>query len=241
MPEILHWQPDPGVLAPVPGEIHLWRIRTDARGMDLDRCLSALGEPQRVRAGKMRHVAYRDRYLRAHAGLRTILARYLRIPPQTIVFAYGPAGKPRLQSGTLALSFNLTTSGDLALVGLCAGSEPESELGVDCERLLPRSDLLGIAERMFEPAAIRALAAIPETARLALFYQFWTALEADAKSDGRGLFQPRANDAIRPAITHCIPETGYLAAIARARLPAVTEWLTFDLESGNATDSPARD
>jgi 4'-phosphopantetheinyl transferase len=227
MSEVIYWRSARGSLDLDVGDLHLWRIRTDDRGLDLDEGLSLLGERQQARAGRMRHAAYRERYVRSHAGLRLILSRYLDLAPRAIAFEHGPAGKPFVTAS--ALSFNLTTTGDLALVGLCTG--PASELGVDCEWIRPRVDHQGVAERMFEPDALGRLAAVPETERLDSFYRAWTALEADAKSDGRGLFRPRATGAPRPAIAHCLPETGYIAAVARVRLPPIEQWLTFDLDS----------
>lgn len=213
-----------------PGALHLWRIRTGDDGADPACCFALLGERQQARARKMRLDAARARYLRAQAGLRLILARYLRTSPQTIDFDYGPAGKPSLCGTLHILSFNLSTSGDLALVGLSAGSGPESELGVDCEWIRPGVDHQAIAARMFEPDLVRELAAIPEPERLTAFYRAWTALEADAKADGRGLFRPRPPGTCRPMIAHCIPEAGHVAAVARAELPPVSDWLTFDLD-----------
>ncbi len=212
-----------------PGALHLWRIRIGDDGADPDRCVALLGERQRARAQKMRLDAVRERYIRAQAGLRLILARYLHTPPQAIDFGYGPAGKPSLHGALHTLSFNLSTSGDLALVGLSAGSGPESELGVDCEWIRPRMDHQAIAARMFAPERAQELAATPEPERLSAFYRAWTALEADAKADGRGLFRPRPPGTCRPMIAHCIPEPGYVAAVARVNLPLVSDWLTFDL------------
>ncbi len=230
MRDIIHWNPDHGSSDLDSSDLHLWRIRTDARGMDLDHGLSLLGDRQRERARNMRHAAYRERYIRAQAGLRTILARYLGGTPQAIGFRYGPAGKPYLQPEDGALSFNLSTTGDLALVGLLAGVGPAQELGVDCEWIRPRVDVFAVAERMFEPAVVETLRDTAEPDRLPYFYRAWTALEADAKCDGRGLFRPRPAGAVRPMVRHCVPEAGYIAAIAGASLPPVAEWKTFALE-----------
>ncbi|MBK1719414.1 4-phosphopantetheinyl transferase [Thiocystis violacea] len=212
------------------GDPHLWRIRTDSRGMELELALSGLGERQRARAGAMRHAAFRERYIRAQAGLRLILSRYLGGTPATLRFEYGPAGKPYLDNPGGSVFFNLTTTGDLALVGLCAGIGPESELGVDCEWIRPRVDILAVARRMFAPEVAQALEKTAEPERLAYFHRAWTALEADAKCDGRGLFRPRLPGATPPEVRHCIPEPGYIAAVARARLPPPSDWLTYDLD-----------
>lgn len=230
-PEPIRWRAPGGDLGIAPGALHLWRIRADDRGMDLDLCLSRLGVRQRARALRMRHVPYRERYIRAQAGLRTILGRYLDSAPESLEFQYGPAGKPYLQADGRALAFNLSTTGDLALVGLRLGARPSEEIGVDCEWIRPRVDIFAVAKRMFEPAVVARLSATPEAERLARFYRDWTALESDTKCDGRGLFRPRPEGAIRPMIRHCIPEPGYIAAIASASLPPLDAWHTHDLNA----------
>ncbi|WP_240905839.1 4'-phosphopantetheinyl transferase family protein [Thiorhodococcus mannitoliphagus] len=211
-------------------DLHLWRIRADGRGADLNRCLPILGPRQRERAERMRHAQYRERYIRAQAGLRRILAGYLDEAPGRLEFRYGPAGKPYLEAGDLSLSFNLSTTGDLALVGVRLGLAPERELGVDCEWIRPRIDIFAIAERMFDPESVAALKRTPESEQLERFYLAWTALEADAKCDGRGLFRQRAANALHPLVRNCIPEAGYVAAIASPSLPAKDLWQTFDLD-----------
>lgn len=245
MPRDIAWIHHPHDLAGgasrlLDGALHLWRIRTDTSGMGLELALSMLGERQRERAERMRHAAHRERYIRAQAGLRLILARYLDTTPRAIRFEPGPAGKPYLPTDTRRLSFNLTTTGDLALVALCTWEGPESEIGVDCELMRPRIDIDGVARRMFAPAVLDTLAATPEPQRREVFYRAWTALEADAKTDGRGLFRARAEGAAPPAIINVRPAPGYMAAVARASLPPVDAWQTWDLdpagpESGLAT------
>lgn len=228
-PPTIDWTAGPSRCEIRSGALHLWRIRTDAHGIELEHALSLLGEHQRARAARMRHLPYRERYVRAHAGLREILSRYLDAPPGSLRFDYGAAGKPALAGAVLPLSFNLTTTGDLALVGVCAGSGPSEEIGVDCELIRPRRDIEAVAQRMFAPETVHAIKAAPPPERLARFYRAWTALEADAKADGRGLFRPRPAGAQPPAVLHCIPEAGYIAAIARETLPPVSDWSTLYL------------
>lgn len=227
--QTIQWTEGPPRNAIRRGELHLWRIRTDASGIQITEGMGLLGERQRTRAAGMRHELYRGRYVRAQAGLRQILSRYLGEPPQAIDFAYGPAGKPAILTGSGSLSFNLTTTGDLALVAVSAGVGPDAEVGVDCEWIRPRHSLLAVAERMFERTIVEAIKAAPEHARTERFYRAWTALEADAKADGRGLFRPRPEWVRPPTVLHCIPESGYLAAVARADLPDVCAWSSFDL------------
>jgi 4'-phosphopantetheinyl transferase len=208
-----------------PGDLHLWRIATGEGGAPVGACLDLLGGRQRERAQRMTHAAARDRYVRSQAGLRRILALYLGVRPGFVHYRYGPVGKPGLAGACAWLEFNLTTTGDLALVGVSRGLA----LGVDCEWIRPRRDLDGIARRMFGPERAEALAAMQGHERLAAFCHAWTALEADAKWDGRGLFRQRPAAAPVPAIAHLIPEPGYVAAVARAALPPTAEWATLEL------------
>ena len=218
------WQPVRRAPALAPGDLHLWRIRTGEDGASVEADLALLGERQRARAGRMSHRVGRDRYVRSQAGLRRVLALYLEGRPGAIDFVYGPAGKPRLPGTQGWLEFNLTNTGDLALVGISRGIE----LGVDCEWIRPRRDLDAVARRMFAPDVAQSLAETPEPERLQVFYRAWTAREADAKCDGRGLFRPRAEGAQPPRIGHLIPQPGYVAAVARAFLPPPSRWMTLE-------------
>ncbi|MCK7581755.1 MAG: 4'-phosphopantetheinyl transferase superfamily protein [Chromatiales bacterium] len=101
---------------------------------------------------------------------------------------------------------------------------PDAALGVDCEWIRPRGNLLTIARRLFEPETVAELEAAPESERLERFHIAWTALEADVKCDGRGLFRPRPPGTSVPEIAHVIPAPGYIAAVARAGLPPIEHW-----------------
>jgi 4'-phosphopantetheinyl transferase len=225
MHDLIHWQPTTATAAIAPGALHLWRLSADAHGDDLDTCLALLGERQRRRALGMTHAGFRERYIRAQAGLRRVLGLYLDVPPRAIGFTYGPAGKPAVAQALGVLEFNLTTTADLALIAISRGTE----VGIDCEWLRPRRDLDAIARRVFTPAQVSTLLATAPADRLDYFYRAWTALEADAKADGRGLFRSRPPGAPPPQIRHFIPAPGHIAAVARAQLPPREEWLTLEL------------
>lgn len=205
--------------------LHLWRIPCDS-GEPLAELLDLLSERERLRAARLLQPRHRERYIRAHAGLRRILALYLGKPPQEIRFRYGSAGKPALAGDRQGLEMNLTTSGDLAVAAVSAGPA----VGVDCEWVRPKADILPIARRMLEPREAERLYAAPETERLHLFYRAWTALEARVKEDGRGLFRGLPDPAERAVeVAHFEPAPGFVAAVARSRLPPVREWCTREL------------
>ncbi len=120
----------------------------------------------------------------------------------------------------------MTTSDDMALVAVSSGRP----VGIDCERIRPRADLLAIARRMFPQAEAERIASAPEERRLELFYRSWTALEADVKADGRGLSRRQNTTSVAAlGVAHCLPAPGFMAAVARACLPPVHRWQTLQL------------
>lgn len=212
--------------------LHLWRIQTGATGADPAGLWPLLSPTERTRAGRLATATLRDRYVRAHGGLRLILGLYLDQSPQTIVFSTSAQGKPSLFQPPAGLperlGFNLTGSHDLALAAISL----DLPVGVDCELIRPCPELLSIARRMFSPQVAQALERTPEPDRLEAFYAAWTALEAQVKADGRGLFRPREPNALPLATAHCLPQPGYIAALARHRLPPPRLWRAFEWSSG---------
>ena len=67
----------------------------------------------------------------------------------------------------------------------CAVSD--APVGIDIERLRPRSDLLALAAMTNSPARCEELACLPDDAQLLRFYQWWTLKEAWLKRQGLGL------------------------------------------------------
>jgi 4'-phosphopantetheinyl transferase len=156
------------------------------------------------------------RFLLARAGLRGILGWYLGVDPQTLRLVYGPQGKPGLEASRYELQFNLSHSGDLAVLGVAV----DQPLGVDLERVEHRENLLRIARRMFPAKDSRRLGELQGESRLHVFLQLWTAMEARAKARGQGLFAPPPGEHPGdPEVRHLIPSPGYLAAVAAPRLP----------------------
>lgn len=229
IPQIVHWRTVTSSPPLRPGGLHLWRIRTGNDGADLASLWPLLSQLESERSNRLRIVPVRERYVRAHGGLRAVLAHYVCTAPQRITFKYGIAGKPLLDATTSNVEFNMTTSGDLALVAI-SGGEP---VGVDCEEVRERKDFGAIAKRMFTSEEASRIAAAGQPDRRTQFHLAWTALEAGVKADGRGLShhkEPPAPGTLD--IGHCIPERGFIAAVARRRLPPLVEWETLELAAG---------
>ncbi len=128
------------------------------------------------------------RFALARRGLRMILGRETACAPHDIRFEVGEHGKPALIRGETTpgdgLSFNLSHSGDLALLAVSR----DGCVGVDVERV--RDVDLRIARRFFtvrEAEAIAAAGGQPE--QLAAFFRIWTAKEAVVKATGEGILR----------------------------------------------------
>ncbi|HEX7278633.1 MAG TPA: hypothetical protein VF255_03315 [Solirubrobacterales bacterium] len=129
-------------------------------------------------------------------ALRRVLAVYLDGRPESIRLERGEGGKPRLAERPPRLEFNLSHSGDLALVAVSA----EHEVGVDVERVRPR--------------------------RGASFYRRWARHEAHVKCLGSGLLRARRARLEPVAVGSVDVGPGYAAAVAAraGELPPLKGW-----------------
>jgi 4'-phosphopantetheinyl transferase len=160
-------------------DVHVWRIALDAPISQLD--LTALGPAERTRAGRFVFERDQRRHLAAHAALRRLLSVYSGKAPGELVLRETPEGKPFLADRRLA--FNLSHSGELALVAVAAAGQ----VGVDIQLVAPLSDEMAIARSLFAPGEIARLELLPRDARRLMFYRLWTCHEAVLKAAGVGL------------------------------------------------------
>jgi 4'-phosphopantetheinyl transferase len=180
----LAWRrpPNPPLAA---DEVHVWRVALDAEPEPLRALLS---RDERERAERFHRDVHRRRFVAAHAALRLILGAYLDLAPDALAFALGEHGKPSLRQPLdpdgARLEFNLSHSGDLALVAVAR----DHPVGVDVERW-SEVEHLELAERFFsrtERDALRALASVAEQLD-AGFFAAWTRKEAYLKATGHGI------------------------------------------------------
>lgn len=211
------------------GEIHLWRMDLRQNIAALPALVRTLPPNERANAATFRSAVDRDRYLLAHGGLRTILARYANTTPGDVVFRRGRRGKPEVADGPV--HFSMSHSDDLVVIAISR----DSPIGVDIERMQD-----GIDEeltRCFSPKVHRALGALPRAARRRAFFQAWTRMEAYAKARGDELEShldalevflgtsddvpgPLVGDGDRPgcwSLRDFSPRRGYAGALAAPR------------------------
>jgi len=129
-------------------------------------------------------------------ALRRVLAVYLGEEPERIELAKGEHGKPRLAEAPERLRFNLSHSGEVALVAVSG----EFEVGVDVERMRPK--------------------------RGEAFYRRWARHEAHVKCLGTGLLRARRVALEPVAVMPVALGPGFAAAIAAeaAELPPLRGW-----------------
>ncbi|HSD41779.1 MAG TPA: 4'-phosphopantetheinyl transferase superfamily protein [Burkholderiales bacterium] len=179
------WAAQPGRVELRPDEVHVWRA--DIGGHASTGSIAALSDAERARAARFRFDADRERFVASHAALREILASYLDVAPDSLVFGEGTYGKPFLDAPAPGRShrFSLSHSGEIALVAVSL----EREVGVDVERVRPLDDLDGLITRYLSPHERAALSRVPAGDRLRAFFETWTLKEAYFKGCGDGLLR----------------------------------------------------
>ncbi|WP_116808977.1 4'-phosphopantetheinyl transferase family protein [Steroidobacter cummioxidans] len=129
------------------------------------------------------------RYLVTRALVRTVLSRYLRVPPMAWQFSNNHYGRPEIANfgrDECGLCFNIShTRGLIAL-----GVTQRRELGVDVENLRTREVSLEIADRFFAKAEVDELATVPKERQQDRFFEYWTFKESYIKARGMGLSIP---------------------------------------------------
>ncbi len=188
-----------------PTGLHVWRI--PLAGSDPED-IEGLSDDELARARRLVDPV-RGRYLAVRRAARHILARYVGAPAATLRFVAAPRGKPSIGHPATDWLFNLSDSGDLAVLAVSRAGP----VGIDVERLreVPRPE--AIARRMLPPTAHDDLLQAEAVARDALFLRHWTAFEARQKATGAGLSGPRAV-ATEWRVVHFVPEEGWIAALA---------------------------
>jgi 4'-phosphopantetheinyl transferase len=187
-------------------------------GVSLDRFRLLLSAEEQTRAERFRLAMHRNRFVVARATLRFLLGSLLGEAPQTLPLLVGHDGKPYLPG--YPLHFNLSHSGDLAIVGVSRSRR----LGIDVEEIRPLSDITHLAQnfteqesRRFQPDAVPQLP--PRS-----FFECWTRKEAVMKATGKGL-----SLSLRGFTVSFYPDP---EVVLHSGSEDVSQWLLFDLAMG---------
>lgn len=167
--------------------VDVWLVDLAVSANRLDRCTQVLDRSERARGDRFLRPADRARFVASHAALRLILADALTCAPSDIRLSADAAGKPHLaEPAGRPLAFNLSHSGDRALIGLTG----PAAIGVDIELIRPIPDAVRIARAHFAPDEAESLASLPTFDIGPVFFGLWTRKEAVVKALGTGLSLP---------------------------------------------------
>ena len=142
-----------------------------------------LDNQERTQANKFSNPVLKNRYIIAHGRLREILAGYLNIQAQNLIFNQLEHGKPYLVDYP-ELSFNLSHTNDFMAVAVV---KKNCQLGIDIETIRQRSSFSALAKRCFSIKEIEYWQQLSNTEKILQFYQFWTRKEAFVKATGLGI------------------------------------------------------
>ncbi|MBN2390524.1 MAG: 4'-phosphopantetheinyl transferase superfamily protein [Anaerolineae bacterium] len=165
--------------------VHVWRVDLRVTADCVERLATTLSSTERARAARFRFPEHRERFIVAHGALRDILGRYLNVSASELVFEANAHGKPALPEHAW-LQFNLTHSGDMALVAVTR----DRPVGIDVEHKIPPDDPARLVAQFFSENENATFSALPESQREAAFFTGWTRKEAYIKALGEGLSTP---------------------------------------------------
>jgi len=178
------WQPAAHQPLPAPDEVHVWRIDL-AAGAGSPTAATLLSSDERERAARLLCEHKRARFIAGRSALRRLLGNYLGAAPQTLVFRYGPHGKPALVTGAseTVLTFNFSHSEDLALLAVTT----DREIGIDIEYRHRDISVAPFARHILSENEAAALQRLPEEQHQQALLTAWTRKEAYVKALGEGL------------------------------------------------------
>ncbi|MET8160870.1 4'-phosphopantetheinyl transferase superfamily protein [Sphaerisporangium sp. NPDC005289] len=180
------------VLPPPVQGLRLWRVPLDQDVAARRRAWALLSPDEQASAGRFAQAGDRHRYTVARAALRTVLGQACRLHPRAVRLATSETGRPRLapraRPGARPLDFNLSHSGDVALIALWRGT---GRVGVDVEHGSALVDYAAVARSMFPAVEADRVAAARDEDRADRFLRLWTAKEAYLKALGVGIARLR--------------------------------------------------
>jgi 4'-phosphopantetheinyl transferase len=164
--------------------VRVWRLAVDA--LPWQQCENVLSPDEGGRARRYQFEKDRRQFVVTRAVLRVLLGNYLKTTPERVVFNYGEYGKPSLAEPGSGIRFNVSHSGELALIAVANGRE----VGVDVEFLRPMADREQLAAASFSSRELAEFRALPPARQQAAFFAGWTRKEAYLKARGGGLSIP---------------------------------------------------
>jgi 4'-phosphopantetheinyl transferase len=191
-------------------EAHIWSASLNVSDAQLKQMRAVLSRDEILRSERSPLIEERHRFTVSRGVLRHVLAPYVGVDARDIQFAYGHAGKPYLIDNTGNIHFNMSHSGDLALVAVTRSRE----IGVDVEKLCDMPEMDDIVVRFFSDSAKAEFQSAPIAERVQVFFRCWTEREAISKCTGDGIADDKPLPVEGISVIPLLPAIGYVGSLA---------------------------
>jgi 4'-phosphopantetheinyl transferase len=223
------WTPRGTIPELCDGEAHVWSASLAVSRFELEQMRAVLSSDELLRSERSPLIEERNRFTVGRGLLRQVLAPYLNVEADELQFTYGHAGKPYLVNNPHNIHFNISHSGDIALVAVTRARE----IGVDVEKISDMPEMDDIVSRFFSDGAKAEFQSAPVADRLEVFFKCWTEREAISKCTGDGIADEKPLSVQGITVIPLSPAMGYVGALA-INGPAVKVRTWRWAQSGNA-------
>lgn len=167
-----------------PGVVHIWALNLQEEERILSLFKEALSKEELDRVSFFEFEAKKKSYVFSQGGLRFLLSKYTKVPPQEIHIGRSRKGKPYVVEDR-GIYFNITNSANLVLIAFTL----VGELGVDIEKVRSLPDLDELIESNFFEEEQRYICSDPDR-KATRFFRLWTVKESYLKAIGEGMRLP---------------------------------------------------
>jgi 4'-phosphopantetheinyl transferase len=161
----------------------------DSGSADLAALSTSLSAHEQARAERFGTSLLRRRWIAGRAALRSVLGQALRLDPAAVRLRRGVRGRPELD-GDYAVDFNVSHTGDTALIAIATGTGDGTRIGIDIERKERRVNADGLARKFLTERERAEIAPLASDLRRQQFLRLWTCKEAMSKATGDALSAP---------------------------------------------------
>jgi len=204
------------------GEIQVWRTSIDLSFAHIQNLASTLSANERNKSKQFRFERQKYGFVVRRGILRTLLGRYLDIPPHDVAIETSAEGKlflPPQGNERASIEFNLSHSAGVAVFAFVRNHR----IGIDIEHILPFPEARDICQRYFAREERGALDHLSGDQYWRAFFSCWTRKEACLKADGHGLLQE-----INRCIVLTAPDADHEALGPWHHLTVDSKWAFFD-------------
>ena len=170
--------------------IRLWLATLARTSAEIEEISGWLSGAERARAQRFGTDALRQRWIAGRTTLRLLLGTVLGVPPAAVEIRRGIRGRPELADPQAGVDFNVSHTGDAALVGIARGLPQRTRIGVDIERRDREVGVDRLARKFLTENERATLANLDLRGRRERFLRYWTCKEAMSKATGDGLIAP---------------------------------------------------